>query len=89
MFEQYNDVVTVKELCQMLKIGRNTAYLLITEKKIESKKIGNQYRICKESVIKYIFNPKIFELQEGRERDKINSSAFGAESLCHFGKESK
>ena len=50
MFENYPDVVTVKELCQMLKIGRNTAYLLLQTNQILSIQIGRQHRISKESV---------------------------------------
>ena len=54
MFEQYPDVVTVRELCQMLKIGRNTAYSLLKDQKICSVWIGRQRRIVKSSIEKYI-----------------------------------
>lgn len=29
MLEQYDDVISVKELCDILKIGRNRAYELL------------------------------------------------------------
>ena len=54
MFEKYDDVVTVKELCQMLKIGRNTAYDLIHSGKIETVKVKSQIRITKVSVIRFL-----------------------------------
>jgi len=55
MFEQYNDVVTVKELCQMLHIGRNTAYDLIHSGAVTTVMIGRQIRISKRAVEKFIF----------------------------------
>ena len=54
MFENYPDVVTVKDLCRMLNIGRNTAYELIRSEQIASLKIGRQVRIGKNAVIRYI-----------------------------------
>ena len=54
MFEQYADVVTVYELCEMLKIGRNTAYDLVQSKAIETIRVKGQIRIMKKSVIKFL-----------------------------------
>ena len=54
MFEKYADVVTVKELTKMLKIGRNSAYDLIKTDAVKSVKIGAQIRISKLSVISYL-----------------------------------
>ena len=53
-FTTYPDVVTVKQLQQMLGIGRNTAYALITQDKIRFIRIGNQIKIAKQSVIDFI-----------------------------------
>lgn len=54
MFENYPDVLTVKELRQMLKIGKNTAYEIIRAREIESVTIGRQIRIPKENVTAFI-----------------------------------
>ena len=54
MFEQYPDVVTVRELCEMLHIGRNTAYGLVRSGAIESIRVKGQIRITKASVIKFL-----------------------------------
>ena len=55
MFSNFNDMVTVPELAEMLKIGRNTAYELIRAGVIPSVKIGNRkIRISKQAVIDYI-----------------------------------
>lgn len=54
MFERYADVITVKELCEMLKIGKNTAYDLIHSGQIESVYVKRQIRIAKASVIQFL-----------------------------------
>ena len=54
MFEEYNDIVTVKELCRMLKIGRNTAYKLVHSGQLRSILIRKQIRILKSSVIAFV-----------------------------------
>jgi excisionase family DNA binding protein len=54
MFSEYNDIVTVKELAMMLKIGRNTAYELVRCGAVRSIKVGRQIRISKNDVMKYI-----------------------------------
>ena len=54
MFESYPDIVTVRELCEMLKICRNTAYGLVRSGAIESIRVKGQIRITKASVIKFL-----------------------------------
>lgn len=49
MFNQYPDVLTVKQLAEALGIGINKAYELVNERVIGSKKIGRRIvvpRIC-------------------------------------------
>jgi len=53
MFEQYPDVVTVRELCEMLKIGRNTAYRLVQSGAVPAVLVGRQYRVRKTDVESY------------------------------------
>ena len=40
MFDQYPDVVTIEELCEMLGIGRGLAYQLVSSGKIKGVKVG-------------------------------------------------
>lgn len=55
LFDNYDDMVTVGELAEMLRIGRNTAYELVRAGIIPSLKIGRrQIRISKPAVIDYI-----------------------------------
>ena len=54
MFSSYPDVVQVKDLMEMLHIGRNSAYDLLSTGKIKTIRVGRKYIIPKRSVISYI-----------------------------------
>lgn len=54
MFEEYKDVVSIKELVKMLGIGKNKAYELINSGQIKSFKIGKIHKIPKTWIIDYI-----------------------------------
>ncbi len=51
---RYNDILSVKELCEILHIGKNTAYRLLRSKEIKSIQIGRVYKIPKQAVKAYI-----------------------------------
>ena len=50
------DVLTVREMMDMLAIGKNTAYKLIHEGKVRSFRLGNSYKILRKSVEEYIYS---------------------------------
>ena len=54
MFNSYPDILSVKQLCEVLDIGKNTAYKLLQSGEIKSIKIGKVYKIPKKEVEKYI-----------------------------------
>lgn len=54
MFHDFDDILTIDELAELLKIGKNTAYRLINSGKIRSIRIGRIHRIPKKSIIEYI-----------------------------------
>ena len=54
MFTTYKDVVTVKQLAEMLGIGITLAYRLVKQKTIQSIKVGREYKIPKHCVINYL-----------------------------------
>lgn len=54
IFNNIPNILTVKELCSLLQIGRNTAYDLIHSGAIRHIRIKNQIRIPKVYVIEYI-----------------------------------
>ena len=56
MFDNYNDILTVDELCDILNISTNTAYVLLRSNQIASFKCGRGWTIPKSSVISYIQN---------------------------------
>mgnify|MGYP005778812467 CR=1 FL=1 len=58
-YDVYSDLITVDELCDMLNIGKNTAYRLLNEKKIKAFRIGRSWKISRQSVIDYIYNSNI------------------------------
>lgn len=57
MLKNTPDILTVKDLMNVLHIGKNTALSLLKEGQIQGYRIrGNQWRIFKEDVIEYILH---------------------------------
>ncbi len=54
MFEDYNDMISVEELCYMLRIGRNKAYELLRSCRIQVFRNGRLWLIPKVTVVEYI-----------------------------------
>ena len=52
--KDFSDVLTIQELMQILKIGKNTAYRLVKEKIIPAHRIGRHYKIPKICVYNYL-----------------------------------
>ena len=51
---EYPDLLTVKEACCILRVGRRTVYQYINDRTLRSRKIAGKYRIPKISVINLI-----------------------------------
>ena len=54
MFEQYEDVLTVNECCEALRMGYNAVYDLLNEGKLKAYKNGRVWRISKQALIQYV-----------------------------------
>ena len=54
MFEEYEELITVNEMQQLLGIGQNTAYRLLRENKIKCFRIGRMWKIPKKSIEEFI-----------------------------------
>jgi len=54
MFREYADIVRIKDVQDMLKIGKNKVYELLKSGEIKSIRIGNKYIIPKKSVIDFV-----------------------------------
>ena len=58
MFKDYPDVLEVKQIQEMLKIGRHQAYSLIISGKIYGIKVGKAYKIPKVKLIEFLIGEK-------------------------------
>jgi len=54
MFNNYEEMITIDDVCDMLSIGRNAAYRLLSAKQIKAFRIGRVWKIPKKSVEEYI-----------------------------------
>ena len=54
MFDEYNDMVSVEDISEMLHVGRNSAYKLVASGKIRCFRHNRIWKIPKEKVIQYI-----------------------------------
>ena len=54
IFREYDDVVSVEDVMQMLHVGRSAVYKLLNEEKIKTVRIGKKFIIPKRSVIEFL-----------------------------------
>ena len=54
MLNNTKEILTLKELQELLHIGKNTALKLVQSGEIEAFRVGNQWRVLKASLAKYI-----------------------------------
>ena len=54
MFNDYNDLLTVDEACEILKVGHNTLYSLLGKGELKGFRCGRVWKIPKLAVEKYI-----------------------------------
>jgi len=55
MFQEYSDVLHVKDIQKILSISKHQVFHLIESGKIRGIKVGKSYKIPKVSVIDYLF----------------------------------
>lgn len=55
--KDYDEILTVDDLCKILKLSRNTMYKLIADGEIKTIKLGNKHRIPKQYLIDFL-NPE-------------------------------
>ncbi|GLB30033.1 hypothetical protein LAD12857_19560 [Lacrimispora amygdalina] len=54
MINGYGDILTIEDICEILNIGKNTAYSMLNKKDLQGFKIGHIWKIPKSSVESYI-----------------------------------
>lgn len=53
-FNDYPDIISVSQLCELLHISETTALKLVHSGKIKSKRVGRVHKIVKSSVLEYL-----------------------------------
>lgn len=56
MLNNTKDILTLKELQELLHIGKNTALRLVQNGEIDAFRVGKQWRILRESVVKFLIH---------------------------------
>lgn len=51
---QNEEIITLEEMCEILNIGKNTAYRLLGTRKITAFRIGRSWKIPRSSINSYI-----------------------------------
>lgn len=54
MFSEYNDLLTVSDICEILYIGKNRAYELLNTGLLKGFRVGKTWRVTKKSLEVYI-----------------------------------
>ena len=54
MLEQYNDILSVEELCELLHVGRTRVYQLLQSGELKGFRLGKTWKIPKIAVEEYI-----------------------------------
>lgn len=54
MFERFDDILTIEDLAEVLKIGTTQAYKLVRSNKIKAFKEGKDWKISKTALIAYV-----------------------------------
>lgn len=54
MLEQYEEIMSVEDLCEIFKIGRGRVYELLQSNQISAFRLGRNWKIPKIAVIDYI-----------------------------------
>ena len=57
MFDDYPDILTPKDVGEMLRLGKNTVYEYLTTGQIKSFRNGRIWRIPKQAVIDFTMRP--------------------------------
>ncbi len=56
MLNDYPEVLSVKDICSILHIGRTTAYRLLQDGVIANRRIGRTNKVSKDVLIEYLNN---------------------------------
>ena len=77
MFENYNEIMTIDEVCEVLMIGRNRCYHLLGDGAIKGFRIGSVWKIPRDAVMEYIH-----ESSAARNNASIGAKKVKRDSIC-------
>ncbi len=67
MFDNYPDILSPNEACEVLRIGENALYDLLRTGKLKALKNGRNWLIPKEAAIKYVMQESGMEPKSEKE----------------------
>ena len=50
-----HEILTVKDVCELLKVNQGTVYKLIKEGRIPAFKIGTDWRFLRDRIVRWMF----------------------------------
>ena len=56
MFDQYDEILTVADVMELLYVGKNTVYRLLHEGELKAFRIGKRWKIPKACLEQYILS---------------------------------
>lgn len=60
MFESYDDILTIADVAEILKIGTTQAYKIVRSGRLKAYKEGKDWKIPKPALVKYILEQSRF-----------------------------
>ena len=54
MFTEYDEILSIEEVMEILHIGKNSVYSLLKSNEIRNIRVGKRYIVPKQSVINFI-----------------------------------
>lgn len=82
MFEQYDDILTIEEVAELLRIGMTQAYRIVRSGNLKGYKEGKDWKIPKKALINYSLNdPKLLAVSVARQAIHFGSDYFTKQGL--------
>lgn len=54
MFTEYDEILSIEDVMEILHIGKNSVYSLLKSNEIRNIRVGKRYIVLKQSVINFI-----------------------------------
>jgi len=71
MFNNYDDMLTVDEACEALKIGHNTIYSLLRSGKLKGFRCGRIWKIPRAAMTEYVVESANLSPKGGERNDRL------------------